>query len=178
MFTDAEVLKDVPPSNRIKITSPRMVELTPWECSCSRTQRAHDRGSFLGVYSEGWPKATATTQMASQQAAPVQEVEPQQEGTISQQPTPPPVFVEITQSLCRDNLLMVVAGIPLELAKDQGPIQMVVYTMLSVWLFQDATSGAMCIDMVMCSMNLVGMGIVPPVDDHPIPTLLEEADSD
>ena len=50
--------------------------------------------------------------------------------------------------------------------------------MFSTWLFQDETSGAMCIDMVMCSMNLVGVGFIPMADDHSIPTLLDEIDLD
>ena len=55
---------------------------------------------------------------------------------------------------------------------------MVGSSMLSMQLFWDVTSGAMCIDMMMCSMNLVGMALIPMVDDHPIPALLEETDSD
>ena len=77
-----------------------------------------------------------------------------------------------------DNPPRVVTGIPPRLAGDQGPIQMVGCTMLSAQLFQDATSGAMCIDMMTCSMNLVGMGIGPTVDDHSIPALLDEVDLD
>ena len=69
-------------------------------------------------------------------------------------------------------------GIPPEVAEDQGPIQIVGSTMLCTQLFQNATSRAMCIDMVTCLMNLVGMGIVLPVDDSSIPTLQDEADSD
>ena len=59
---------------------------------------------------------------------------------------------------------------PPELAEDGGPIQMVGSTMLSAWLFQDVTSGAMFINMVTCSMNLIGIGFIPMVDDphlHP-----------
>ena len=74
---------------------------------------------------------------------------------------PPPGFAEIAQSLCGDNPLRVVSGIPPELAKDQGPVQMVGSSMLSTLLFMDASSGAMCIDMVTCLMNLVGMEYVP-----------------
>ena len=75
----------------------------------------------------------------------------QQAESDSQCLTPPPGFVEITWSLHRDGPLRVVTGIALELAKDQGPIQMVGSSMLSTQMFRDATSRAMCIDMVMCS---------------------------
>ena len=96
---------------------------------------------------------------------------PQQAESSSQLLTPPPGIAEITQSLHGDNLPRVVAGIPPELAKDQGPIQMVGSSMLSTQLFMDATSGAMCIDMVMYLMNLVCMGLNPMEDDHHVPTL-------
>ena len=82
-FTDVEVLEDMLPPSWVKITSSRTVEPTPREQSHSRTHRAHAKGSFLEAYSKGQPKATATTQMASQPAAPAQEVEPKQEDTIS-----------------------------------------------------------------------------------------------
>ena len=52
-------------------------------------------------------------------------------------PTPPPGFAEITQSLCGDNLPRVVTGIPQELAKDQGPIQMIGSSRISTCLFRD-----------------------------------------
>ena len=39
---------------------------------------------------------------------------------------------------------------------------MVGFTMFSAQLFQDMTSRAMCINMVTCLMNLVGVEIVPP----------------
>ena len=55
---------------------------------------------------------------------------------------------------------------------------MVGSSMLSTWLFRDATSGAMCIHMVMCSMNLVGMGPNPMVDDCHIPTLQVATEAD
>ena len=42
-FTNEEVLEDVLPSNWVKITSSRMAEPTPRECSHSRTHRAHAR---------------------------------------------------------------------------------------------------------------------------------------
>ena len=85
-------------------------------------------------------------------------------------PAPPPGFAEIAWSLHGDNLLRVVTGIPLELAKDQGPVQMVGSSMLSTWLFRDATSGTMCIHMVMHLMSLVGLGLNPMVDDCHVPT--------
>ena len=151
---------------------------TQRECSHSRTCQAHARGSFSATYGEGQPQATATTQMASQQATPAQEVMPQQAGSSSQCPTPPPGFVEITQSLHGDNLPRVVTGVPPELAEDQGPIQMVGSSMLSAQLFRDTTSEATCIGMVTCSMNLVGMGHNPTMDDCHIPALQEATDSD
>ena len=103
-FTNVEVLDDAPPFNWVKITSSRMAEPTPRECSCSRTHRAHARGLFLAAYGEGWPKAITTTQMASQPAALAQEVEPKLEDTVHQQPSPLAGFAEIALSLHADNL--------------------------------------------------------------------------
>ena len=140
-FTNEEVLEDTPPSNWVKITLSKLAEPAQRECSHSRTHWAHARGSFLAAYGEGWPQATAITQRASQQAAPAQEVMPQQAGSSSQCPIPPPGFVEIAWSLHGDNPPRVVAGIHLELAEDQGPIQMVGSFMLSAMLFRDVTSG-------------------------------------
>ena len=48
--------------------------------------------------------------------------------------------------------------------------------MLSTQLFQYATSRAMCIDKVTCSMTVVGMGIITLADDCSIPTLLDKVD--
>ena len=104
-------------------------------------------------------------------------MKPKQEDTIHRWLSPLPGFVEITWSLQGDNLSWVVTGIPPELAEDQSPIEMVGSTMFSAWLFQDVTSWSMCINMVTCSMNLVGIGIVHPADDHLIPAL-ENEDSD
>ena len=76
-----------------------MVQPAPRQHSCSRMCRYHARGSFLAAYGKGWPKAVTTAQTARQTATPAQEVEPQQEGTTSQQPSPTPGFVEIAWSL-------------------------------------------------------------------------------
>ena len=122
-FTNEEVLANVPPSNQVKITLSKLAEPVQRECSRSRMHWAHARGSFSAAYSEGWPQATATNWMASQQTAPTQELAPQQASLDSQYPTPPPGFVEIAWSLCGDNLPRVVTGVSPELAEDQGPIQ-------------------------------------------------------
>ena len=50
-------------------------------------------------------------------------------------------------------------------------------SMMFAHLVRDLTSGAMCIDMVMCSMNLVGMDLNPMVDDCHDPALQEATDS-
>ena len=160
-FTNEEVLEDVLPSNWVKITSSRAAKPTPRECSYSRTQRARATGSFSGVHGEKWSQATATTQMSSEQATPTHKAMPEQTDSSNQCLVPPPGFVEIPQSLHGDNLPRVVSGTVPELADVQGPIQMVGSSMLSTWLFMDATSGVIHIDMVMCSMDLVGVGYIP-----------------
>ena len=52
-FTDEEVLEDTLPSNWVKMASSRTAEPAPREHSCSRTHKAHARGSFLAAYGEG-----------------------------------------------------------------------------------------------------------------------------
>ena len=93
-------------------------------------------------------------------------------------PSPPPGFVEIVHFLHGDSPPRIVTGIPPELANDQDPIQMIWSSMVSACLFRDSASGTMCIDMVMCSMNLVGMGLDHTADGHYIPTLQEVTDLD
>ena len=67
--------------------------------------------------------------------------------------------------------MRMVASISTDMAKDQDSIQMIGSSMVSTCLFRDSASGAMCIDMVTCSMSLVGMGLDPTVDDHHVPAL-------
>ena len=165
-------------SNWVRITPSKLAEPTPRECSHSRTHRTHARGSFLAAYHKGWSKASTTAQTVSQPAATAQEVKPKQEYTIHWWPSPSPGFAEIAWSLHGDNPPQVVTGIPPEVAKDQSPIQMVGSIMFSAQLFKDVTSRAMCIKMVTCSMNLEGVEIIPPLDDHAISALLDEEDSD
>ena len=180
MFTDEEVLNDVPPSNWVKIMPSRSTEPTQQECSHSRMCWACTRESFLAAYGKGWPQphTTATAKTTSQQATPSQEVVPQQAESSSQPLTPPPGFAEIDQSLHGDNVLRVVTGIPQELAKDQGPIQMIGSSTISTHLFRDSASGVMCINMVTCAMSLVGVELDPMVDGWHVPTLWEVTDSD
>ena len=158
----------------------RSAEPTHWEHSHSRTCRAFTRGSFSVAYGKGWPQphATATTQTTIWPAILTPEVVPQWGEYTSQPPTPPPGFVEIAWSLCGDRPLRIVTGIPLELAEDQSPIQMIGSSMMSAYLVRDLTLGAICIDMVTCSMNLMGMGLNPTADDHHVPTLWEATHSD
>ena len=61
-------------------------------------------------------------------------------------------------------------GVPPELVEEQDPIRMVVSMMFSSWLLQDSMSGATYINMVTCSMSLVGMGFTPLVVDHSMPS--------
>ena len=108
-------------SNWVKITSSRMAEPAPRECSHNRTHRDHARGSFSAAYGEGWPRATTAAQIASQQAIPAWEIMPEKEGTSSQCPTSQPGFAEIAPSLHGDKPPRVVTDIPPELAEDQDP---------------------------------------------------------
>ena len=82
------------------------------------------------------------------------------------------------RSLHGDNPPWVIMGVPPELAKEQDPIRMVGSTMLSAQLFQDSMSGATYIDVVTCSMSLVGLGSTPLAVDCCMPTLLGEDDID
>ena len=181
-FTNAEVLEDTQPLHWVRIMSFWMSEPmdppTSWEQSNSRSQRAHARVIFVPTHCEGHLKSTVTTWVVSPSPAPIQKVGLQQEEPSSGQKTPPPVFMEIARSLHGDGPSHVVTGIPLELAKEQGPIQMVGSTMFSARLLQDAVSGTTFIDMVSYSMSLVGLGVTPLVGDCSMPTLLGEEDMD
>ena len=126
----------------------------------------------------GHLKPTATTQAASPSLVPTQKAESQQEEISGQWHTHPPRFMEIMRSLQVDNLPCEVRGIPLELAKEQGPIWIVGSTMFSARLIQDTVSGSTYIDMMTCSVSLVGLGVTPSVDDCSMPTLLGEENMD
>ena len=69
-------------------------------------------------------------------------------------------------------------GVPPELAKEQDPIRMMVSMMFSAQLLQDSVSGATYIDMVICSLSLVGLVVTPSVFDHSMPALQGEVDTD
>ena len=178
-FTDKDILEDILPSNWVKIMPSRLAEPTQQEHSCTRTHQAYSRRSFLAAQGGGWPwpHTTATTQ-TTVQATLIQEVMLWQAESSSQLLTPPPGFAEIAQSLHGDSPPRIVAGIPLVVAEDHDPIQMIGSSMVSAHLFRDSASGAMCIDLVTCSLSLVGMGLDPMVDDHHVPTLQEAMDSD
>ena len=96
---------------------------------------------------------------------------PQQAESSRQLLTPPPGIAEITQSLHGDSPLRIVASIHQEMAEDWDPIQMIGSIMVSTCLFRDSASGAMCINMVTCSMNVVSMGPDPTADDYHVPAL-------
>ena len=111
-FADEEVLEDLQPPIWVRITPSRSVEPTPRECSCSRTHRAHARGTFSTAYGEGWPKAMTSTQTVSKPGATAQEVELKQEDTVHWWPSSPPGFVEIAWSLQGDNPPKAITGVP------------------------------------------------------------------
>ena len=69
-------------------------------------------------------------------------------------------------------------GVPPELAEDHDPIMMVGSTMFSTQLLQDSMSGATYINMVTCSMSLVGLGVTLSAVDCFMPTLLGGEDTD
>ena len=69
--------------------------------------------------------------------------------------------MEITWSLHGDNPTRIVTGIPLEEAKGQDPIQMMGSSMVLGHHIRDLVSGVMCIDLVMCSLSLVGIELDP-----------------
>ena len=86
--------------------------------------------------------------------------------------------MEITSSLHGDDSPCEVTGIPLELAREQDPIWIVGPIMFSAKLFQDTVSGSTYINMMTCSMSLMGLGVTPLVGDHSMPALLGEEDTD
>ena len=93
-------------------------------------------------------------------------------------PTPPPGFAEITQSLDGDSPPRIVTGIPPVEAEDQSPIQMIGFSMVSTCLFIDLASEAKHIDVITCSLSMVGMQLDPTVADCHALTLEEMMDSD
>ena len=91
---------------------------------------------------------------------------------------PSPGFTKITRSLWGDDPPCKVMGISPEPGEEQGPIWIAGSTMFSTQLLQDSMSGATHIDMVTCSLSLVGLGVILSVVDHPMPTLLGKGDTD
>ena len=172
-FTDAEVFGDDVPLHWVKITSSRTSEpaepTTSQEWSCSQNRRAHTQGSFAVAHNVGRSKPVTSTQMAS-----------------PSHPHPtiircPPGFAEITQSLSEDNPPHVAVEVPQELTEGQGPLAgTAMAMMISTWLCQDMTSGITYVDMVTCSMSLVGLGATPAAVEHAMPALegWEDTDSD
>ena len=71
-----------------------------------------------------------------------------------------------------------VMGIPPELAKEQGPIWIVGPPVFFTGLIQDAISGSTYMNMMTCSMSLVGLRVTPSVGDQSMPTCLGEEDMD
>ena len=69
-------------------------------------------------------------------------------------------------------------GVLPELVEELDPIRLVGSTMFSAWLLQDSMLGAIYINIVTCSMSLVGLGVTPLVVDHSMPALLAEEDTD
>ena len=125
----------------------------------------------------GQLKPPATSQVASPPVSLAPKVEPQPEDTVSKWQTPPG-FAEIARSLHRDRPSWVVEGVPPELTEEQDPIRMVGSKMFSTWLLQDSMSGATYIDMVTCSMSLVGLGVTLSVVNYSMPTLQGQGDLD
>ena len=166
-FTDAEVLGDNPPSNwqMITLSSPTELEHADQgnqrERSHSGNWGAHARGTFVAACGVGCSKLTFTTWAASPSLAPIQKAGSAQEGCHGQQLAPPPGFTEIARSLCGDNLPHKVMSIPLELAGDQGTMWIGESMVSSAQLCQDSLSGATCINVMTCSMSLVGLGLLP-----------------
>ena len=178
-FTDKEVLEGMPPCNWVKIMPSRLVEEpTQREHSHSRTCWAHSRESFLVAHGGRWPgpQATPITQTTTP-ATPIQEVMPQQAESSGQPQTPPLGFAEIVQSLWGDNPPRIITSIPLG-GKDHDPIQIIGSSMLSAHLLRDVASGAMCINLITCSLSVVDMGLNCMADDCPTPAPEEVMDSD
>ena len=82
------------------------------------------------------------------------------------------------RSLWEDNPPHEVVGIPPELDREQGPIQVAGSSMLSTRLIQDMISGSTYINVMTCSMSLMGLGVTPSVGDCSMPTLMGEEDTD
>ena len=84
----------------------------------------------------------------------------------------------MVRSLHGDSPPQVVKGVPPELVEEQDPARMVESTMFSAQLLQDSVSGATYMDMVTCSMSLVGFGVTPSTVDCCMPALQGEGDTD
>ena len=77
-----------------------------------------------------------------------------------------------------DNSPHEVTGIPPELAKEQGPIQVEGSTMFSTRPVQDVISDSTYSDMMTCSMSIVDLRVTPLAGDCSMPTLLRDEDMD
>ena len=131
------------------------------------------------AHREGQLETTTTAQTAHSEVTPALEMGAKQENIISQWPSPLAMrmgFAEIAWSLHGDNPPEVI-GIPLELAMELAPIYVVESMLFSAQLLKD-TSRVMYIDMVMCQMRVMGMGLNPTADIYHIPTLKDLSDLD
>ena len=181
MFTNAEVLEDALPHPWLRLHHPRhwnpQIPQPLGSKATAGTEGLAPGVCFVVTCSMGHLKSTATAWAASSSLVPTQWAESPWEEGSSQQLAPPLGFVKIMRSLWVDNPLEVM-GIPPELAEEQGPIQVVGSAMFSDRLVQDMISGSTYIDVITCSMSLVGLGVTPLVGDHSMPTFLGEEDKD
>ena len=85
--------------------------------------------------------------------------------------------MELAQNY-RKGIDWVFIGITPEEAKDHDPIEIMRSSMITACLFRHLASGAMYIDILTCTLNIVDMGFDAIADDHPIPTLQGTMDLD
>ena len=151
------------PSNWMEVTPPQTMETVPQESQKSHTQssRTHPRGSMPATWSEGQPATTAmqATATAKAPATPPWEFRPHQPLPDSQPLCPLPGFMEITQTLRKEEPMEsspppVITGILTQ--EIVNPYEVMGMAVMVARLLQNQTAREMMVDIQVCSEGIMG----------------------
>ena len=168
-----------------EVTLPWSMETMPQESQKSHTwsSRTHPRDAMSATQSEGWPTTTAIKATTTVEAlvTPPWEVRPHWPLSNSQPLCPPPRFVEIAQTLKKEEPMesslppVVTSILTQEVINSYKVMGMAVMAARLLW---NQTTGEMLMDIHVCSQGIVGLELNPKVDRCPFLTLQGLSHSD